>query len=104
MEKKFLFLDFDGTLVRTKSRETFPKGLWDMEIDLKMIEKVSDFIIENKVKAFSIVSNQGGVELGYSSYEGMMAKINYVSLCISEMVEKRRMQKAWLWRIHTTSI
>lgn len=93
MEKKFLFLDFDGTLVRTKLRETFPKGLWDMEIDLKMIEKVSDFIIENKVKAFSIVSNQGGVELGYSSYEGMMAKINYVSLCISEMVEKKKNAK-----------
>lgn len=28
---KILFADLDGTLIKTKSGETFPKGIWDME-------------------------------------------------------------------------
>lgn len=27
---KILFCDLDGTLIKTKSGETFPKGIWDM--------------------------------------------------------------------------
>ena len=29
---KYVFIDFDDTIVRTLTGNTFPKGIWDMQI------------------------------------------------------------------------
>ncbi len=56
---KILFADLDGTLIKTKSRETFPKGIWDMEFRFEVLDAIKkmqpDYIL--------IVSNQGGIEI-----------------------------------------
>ena len=53
---KILFADLDGTLIKTKSGETFPKGIQDMEIRFDVLDAIKklnpDYIL--------IVSNQGG--------------------------------------------
>ena len=35
---KVLFADLDGTLIKTLSGETFPKGVWDMQFRFEVLE------------------------------------------------------------------
>lgn len=61
---KALFLDLDGTLIKTKSGETFPK----YNDDWKFNENILDIIKHYMAKDYShvvIVTNQGGIESGY---------------------------------------
>lgn len=78
--KKILFADLDGTLIKTKSGETFPKGIWDMEFrfdTLNAIKKLNpDYIL--------IASNQGGIESGFVNDDNFRAKFGYVIGAISE--------------------
>lgn len=78
--KKILFADLDGTLIKTKSEETFPKGIWDMEFrfdTLDAIKKLNpDYIL--------IVSNQGGIESGFVNDDNFRAKSGYVTAAIRE--------------------
>ena len=77
---KILFCDLDGTLIKTKSGETFPKGIWDMEFRfdvLDAIKKLSpDYIM--------IVSNQGGIESGFVDADNFQAKSEYVCRAVRE--------------------
>lgn len=88
MEKKILFLDLDGTLIETANGKTFPMGIWDMIFKMDVFDKLKKFYIENDVLIVHIVSNQGGVELGYTSYGRMNSKIQYVARCLEEYIEK----------------
>lgn len=77
---KLLFIDLDGTLIQTKSGNTFPEGIWDMEFKfnvLKAIRKLSPEYV-------CIVSNQGGIELGYVDYMHIVSKMGYVCGVISD--------------------
>lgn len=77
---KILFCDLDGTLIKTKSGETFPKGIWDMEFRfdvLDAIKKLSpDYIM--------IVSNQGGIEGGFVDADNFQVKLEYIGRAIRE--------------------
>ena len=57
--KKVLFIDLDGTLIKTISGKTFPEDITDFRIQLpvldKIIEKIPNLIY------FFIVTNQGGI-------------------------------------------
>lgn len=60
-KKKIIFIDMDGTLIDTASGKTFPEGIWDMKLKMevfKQLKKISP-------KAVIIVTNQGGIEMGY---------------------------------------
>ena len=37
---KYLFCDFDGTLVDTLSGKTFPEGIWDMKVKFDVLDKI----------------------------------------------------------------
>lgn len=78
--KKILFADLDGTLIKTKSGETFPKGIWDMEFRfdvLDAIKKLSpDYIM--------IVSNQGGIESGFVDADDFQVKSGYIGRAVRE--------------------
>lgn len=77
---KILFADLDGTLIKTKSGETFPKGIWDMEFRFDVL----DAIKKMKPLALFIVSNQGGVESGFVDRRNFEFKMEYIIRSIRE--------------------
>ena len=78
--KKILFADLDGTLIKTKSGETFPKGIWDMEFRFEVL----DTIKKMQPLALLIVSNQGGVESGFVNRRNFEFKMEYIIRSIKE--------------------
>lgn len=78
--KKILFADLDGTLIKTKSGETFPKGIWDMEFRFDVLNAINklnpDYIL--------IASNQGGIERGFVNALKFRAKSEYITESIRE--------------------
>lgn len=77
---KILFADLDGTLIKTKSGETFPKGIWDMEFKFDVLDAIK------KMQPFAllIVSNQGGVESGFINRRNFEFKMEYIIRSIKE--------------------
>ena len=71
---KVLFADLDGTIIKTKSGETFPKGIWDMEFRVEVL----DAIKKVQPLALLIVSNQGGVESGFVNRRNFEFKMEYL--------------------------
>lgn len=83
MEKtdyKILFADLDGTLITTASGKTFPEGIWDMKLRFDTLEAIKKLA----PKRVFIVSNQGGIEKGYSTDYLFTTKIHYICRCIEE--------------------
>ena len=75
-----IFSDLDGTLIKTISGETFPQGIWDMQIRFEVLDKIK----EVKPEYLMIVSNQGGIENGFISQSNFSIKLDYICLSISE--------------------
>lgn len=80
MEKEILFADLDGTLIQTITDNPFPQGIWDMHIRLKVLDAIKLL----KPKRIYIVSNQGGIGLGYVSNRSFRIKIDYIATAIQE--------------------
>ena len=81
MEKyNIIFSDLDGTLIKTISGETFPKGIWDMQIRFEVLDKIK----EVKPEYLLIVSNQGGIESGFVDADEFHAKSEYITRAIRE--------------------
>lgn len=77
---KIIFSDLDDTLIRTLSKETFPKGIWDMGFKFNVLNKIKEL----KPEYLLIVSNQGGIEKGDVSKENFEKKLDYICSAISE--------------------
>lgn len=77
---KYLFCDFDGTLVDTLSGKTFPEGIWDMKVKFDVLDKIKEL---NPEYVF-IVSNQGGIESGFINEDYFVDKCQYVCDIIKE--------------------
>lgn len=77
---KLLFIDLDGTIINTRSGEIFPKGIWDMEIDLSVLEAIKNL----KPDMVVIVTNQGGIELGHVIKRNFEFKMEYIRRSIME--------------------
>ena len=75
-----IFSDLDGTLIKTISGETFPKGIWDMQIRFEVLDKIK----EVKPEYLLIVSNQGGIESGFVDADGFRVKSEYIARAIRE--------------------
>ena len=82
---KVLFCDLDGTLINTVSGETFPKGIWDMKFRFDVLDAIKNLAPDYVF----IVSNQGGIEKGYVSYQSILHKVLYVSSCLRDYCEIR---------------
>ena len=81
MEKyNVIFSDLDGTLIKTISGETFPKGIWDMKIRFEVIDKIKEIEPEYLL----IVSNQGGIESGFVDVYDFESKLEYIARAIRE--------------------
>lgn len=77
---KILFTDLDGTLIKTKSGETFPKGIWDIELRFDVIDTIKKL---NPEYVF-IVSNQGGIEKGFVDEFHFWVKLDFIGHSIEE--------------------
>ena len=77
---KIFFADLDGTLIKTKSGSTFPKGIWDMELRFDVLDAIKKL----GPKKVLIASNQGGIEKGFVDAEGFRAKMEYICRSIAE--------------------
>lgn len=77
---KILFADLDGTLIKTKTGRTFPKGVWDMEFRFEVLSAIK----EMQPLAVFIVSNQGGIESGFVNERHFGIKAEYVKYSIQE--------------------
>lgn len=74
---KILFADLDGTLIKTKSGETFPKGIWDMEFRFEVLDRIKEL---DPYYIF-IVPSQACTEFG------SITKLDYISKAITEYCE-----------------
>ena len=75
-----IFSDLDGTLINTVSGETFPKGIWDMQIRFEVLDKIK----EVKPEYLLIVSNQGGIESGFVDDHDFRVKSECITSAIRE--------------------
>lgn len=57
--KKVLFIDLDGTLIKTISGKTFPEDITDFRIQLPVLDKVIEKF--PNLGYFFIATNQGGI-------------------------------------------
>lgn len=80
---KILFADLDGTLIKTKSGETFPKGIWDMEFRFDVLDAIK------KLRPYYVLiaSNQGGIESGFVNYYDFQSKSEYIVRALKEYCE-----------------
>lgn len=79
---KAIFLDLDGTLIQTKSGETFPKDNDDWKFKDKVVDIVKGFTDKGFIPI--IVSNQGGIEAGFVKQEEFDNKLDIIRSQISE--------------------
>lgn len=86
MNKKFIFIDLDGTLIDTATNETFPKGVWDMKIKFDVWDVLKKFVKENETEFIGIISNQGGITNGFINESHFLNKLRYISDSLSEYV------------------
>lgn len=77
---KIIIADLDGTLIKTISGETFPKGVWDMQLRFDVLDKIK----EMSPKYVLIVSNQGGIESGFVDEYNFKVKAEYIGRAIAE--------------------
>ena len=57
-----IFSDLDGTLIETVSGETFPKGIWDMQIRFEVLDKIKEVLYQSLFMA-----NTKGVDSIYQA-------------------------------------
>lgn len=88
MNKKIIFIDLDGTLIDTHSGETFPKGVWDMNIKWDAWKALKSFVKENDTEFVCIVTNQGGIESGYVNKLRWLNKFRYVQSALQEYLNQ----------------
>ena len=75
-----IFSDLDGTLINTISGETFPKGIWDMQIRFEVLDAIKLL----HPQYLLIASNQGGIESGFVNALNLRAKSEYITRAIRE--------------------
>ena len=80
-EKRIVFVDLDGTLIRTLNGNPHPKGVWDMQMDYEVMFKIGRM----RPTAVFIVSNQGGIEKGYVNHRLFEQKFMYVIASLQDI-------------------
>ena len=65
--KKVLFIDLDGTLIKTVSGKIFPEDITDFRIQLPVLNKIIEKL--PNLKKFFIVTNQGGLKSDFAKHD-----------------------------------
>lgn len=81
---KALFLDLDGTIITTKSGDTFAKNIDDWKFLPNVLNRIKFYADEGYI--ICIVTNQGGIELGYITKEDFEAKFSAIIAEIEQFI------------------
>lgn len=71
-----LFLDLDGTLIKTRSGDTFAKSKDDWQFNSNILEQISKYVQNDW--HIAIVTNQGGIESGKVRLNDFREKIRHI--------------------------
>lgn len=82
--KKALFIDLDGTIIETKSKEEFPKDENDWVFKNGTLSKIKKYSDDGYIVC--IVTNQGGIQMGYITEEAFQRKLNIISVEIEDYI------------------
>lgn len=89
-DKRVLIFDLDGTLIQTESGKTFPENVSDMKFRRDVINKIKPLAERLQNSDYhlcvGIISNQGGISLGYVNNIRFMDKMNYIKSSIQDIV------------------
>lgn len=81
---KALFLDLDGTVITTKSGNTFPKDINDWKFNHNILRMIREYYNDNY--NIIIVSNQGGIASGYITKEDFEKKLETITTKIERFI------------------
>ena len=84
--KKVLFIDLDGTLIKTISGKTFPEDITDFRVQLPVLNKIVEKF--PKLNHLFIVTNQGGIGKFITKLD-FERKLNYVQNFCEFFLEER---------------
>lgn len=84
--KKVLFIDLDGTLIKTVSGKTFPEDITDFRIQLPVLNKIVEKF--PKLNYLFIVTNQGGIGKFITKLD-FERKLDYVQHFCESFLEER---------------
>lgn len=77
---KVLFTDLDGTLIMPIKGTDFPIGCWDIQFKFDTLDAIKKYNPDLVV----IITNQGGIEMGYVNEKFFKNKLQWVTSCIAE--------------------
>jgi len=88
--KDIIFIDLDGTLIKTLSGGPFAKCIIDCTPIFKTWNELKEWADTKNSGYVFIVSNQGGIENGKASkVEYMTAKFDYIKAALSEYINEQ---------------
>lgn len=85
-KKTFLFIDLDGTLIKTVSGKTFPEDCTDFRIRKEVLDKITK--VFTKLEVIGIVTNQGGIP-EYVSKKDFNAKFQSVMVFMQKYLLRK---------------
>lgn len=85
-KKTFLFIDLDGTLIKTVSGKTFPEDCTDFRIRKEVLDKITK--VFTKIEVIGIVTNQGGIP-EYVSKKDFNAKFQSVMVFMQKYLLRK---------------
>ena len=81
--KRPLFMDLDGTIIRTSSGDTFPRDYDDWEMMPGVVEALKKY----HPTIIHIVSNQGGIEKGFVNEAMWLSKVKKIAYSLGNVVK-----------------
>ena len=87
-DKKVLFIDLDGTIIKTISGKTFPEDITDFRIQLPVLNKIVEKF--PNLRYFFIVTNQGGIGK-FVTVDDFETKISNICMFCDDYIGDRNM-------------
>lgn len=85
--KRVLLLDMDGTIIVTKSGETFAKDYDDWKFKPGFLKALVNFVLDQGIERIHIVTNQGGPLNGYGRPGDIIHKVDSVRCELRNMFQ-----------------
>lgn len=71
-------LDLADTVVTQLTGKKFPVGVWDLDFNFDLLERLKSGVKKGVIDSIWIVTNQGGVSTGHITEEKLEVYMNYI--------------------------